>query len=148
MVNNIHAHSRILQNETELPKSNHLLFTLNISTDFQMYRLIDAACSCILFVCTFPLLLAVAIAIRCESAGPVLQRQACIGAGGRRFQMLKFRTTIHDPGQTLLSWPSRPTRVGSFLRYTRIEHLPQLVNVLRGEMGIVDPGKRSPSFLH
>ena len=75
----------------------------------------------------------------------MFDRYPCIGRGGRRFQILKFRTLIHDPEHTRPIW-ERQTRVG-FLRCTRIEDLPQLVNVLRGEMSLIDREGRSPSFL-
>jgi len=61
--------------------------------------------------------------------------------------MLKFRTVSHDPDQTQPIWARKPTPVGEMLRFTRIEALPQLINILRGEMSIVDPDGRSPSFL-
>ena len=113
----------------------------------QMRRLIDAVIACVLLAITGPLLLMVALAIKLESPGPVLVRENCIGLGGRRFQMLKFRTLPHDPDRTRPSWSWSPTVLGEILRFTRIEALPQLINVLRGEMSIVDPEGRSPSFL-
>jgi len=113
----------------------------------QMRRLIDAVIACVLLAITGPLLLMVALAIKLESPGPVLVRENCIGLGGRRFQMLKFRTLPHDPDRIVPSWSRNPTALGEFLRFTRIEALPQLINVLRGEMSIVDPEGRSPSFL-
>ena len=61
--------------------------------------------------------------------------------------MLKFRTLPHDPDRTRPSWSWSPTALGEILRFTSIEALPQLINVLRGEMNIVDPEGRSPSFL-
>jgi lipopolysaccharide/colanic/teichoic acid biosynthesis glycosyltransferase len=91
-------------------------------------------------------MLIVALAIKLESAGPVLDRQSCIGRGGRRFQMLKFRTALHDPKHATAPW-ARQTQIGESLRYSRIEALPQLINVLRGEMSIIDRDARSPSFL-
>ena len=103
--------------------------------------------ACLLLAITSPLMLIVTLAIKQESAGPVLGRQSCIGCSGRRFQMLKFRTTTHDPGHAKPTWARQTTRVGEFLRYTRIEDLPQLINVLRGEMSIIDRDVRSPSFL-
>jgi lipopolysaccharide/colanic/teichoic acid biosynthesis glycosyltransferase len=60
--------------------------------------------------------------------------------------MLKFRTTVHDPQLASAAWAQKTTQVGQFLRYTRIENLPQLINVLRGEMSIIDRGARGPSF--
>jgi lipopolysaccharide/colanic/teichoic acid biosynthesis glycosyltransferase len=76
-----------------------------------------------------------------------LERETCIARGGRRFEMLKFRTMLPYPEHTMPVWARKPTQVGEFLRYTRIECLPQLINVLRGEMSILDPDGNSPSFL-
>jgi lipopolysaccharide/colanic/teichoic acid biosynthesis glycosyltransferase len=61
--------------------------------------------------------------------------------------MLKFRTMVPDPERTMPVWARKTTQVGKFLRTTRIECLPQFINVLRGEMSIVDPDGSSPSFL-
>lgn len=83
----------------------------------------------VLLAFTLPLLLCVALAIKWEGPGPILEKQACIGRGGRRFQMLRFRTT--ESGQRWI-----PTRMGEFLRYTRMEDLPQLINVLRGDASL------------
>jgi len=103
----------------------------------------------VLIAFTFPLMAIVGIAIKCDSPGPVFERERRVGSGGRRFDALKFRTTLHaveDPG---LTWRRAPemTRVGRYLRYTGIDDLPQLFNVLRGEMSIIDSGACSPSFL-
>jgi lipopolysaccharide/colanic/teichoic acid biosynthesis glycosyltransferase len=112
-----------------------------------MRRLADLVIAWILLAFTGPLILLVALAIKWESAGPVLDRRTCIGCGGRRFNMLTFRTMMHDPEQTLPIWARKTTRIGEFLRYSRIEALPQLVNVLHGEMSMIDQDGRSPSFL-
>jgi putative colanic acid biosysnthesis UDP-glucose lipid carrier transferase len=115
------------------------------SASDQMRRLIDLAVAGALLTLAAPLMLLVALAIRIESPGPILVRENCIGLRGRRFQMLKFRTVPHDPDRSL--WSRKPTPLGEVLRFTRIEALPQLINVIRGEMSIVDPDGRSPSFL-
>jgi len=112
-----------------------------------MRRLGDIVIACLLLAITGPLMLIVASGIKLVSAGPVLDRQSCIGCSGRRFQMLKFRTAVHDPECGTPACAQKTTQVGQFLRYTRIEDLPQLINVLRGEMSIIDRDARSPSFL-
>ena len=109
-----------------------------------MRRLGDIVIACLLLAITGPLMVLVALAIKLESAGPALDRRTCIACGGRRFQMLNFRTVVHDPAPT---WAQRTTQLGEFLRYTRIEDLPQLINVLRGEMSIIDRDARSSTFL-
>lgn len=112
-----------------------------------MRRLADLVIAGVLLVMTSPLLLLVVLAIKWEGPGPIFEKQACIGRGGRRFQMLKFRTMIPDPEHTMPVWARKTTQVGEFLQYTRIVSLPQLINVLRGEMSLVDPDGSSPSFL-
>ena len=113
----------------------------------QMRRLGDIVIACLLLAITSPLMLVVALAIKLEGGGPFLDRQNCISCSGRRFQALKFRTTAYDPKLPTTAWAQKTTQVGEFLRYTRIEDLPQLINVLRGEMSIIDRDARSVSFL-
>ena len=113
----------------------------------QMRRLADLLIASVLLLTTSPLMLFVALAIKCEGPGPVFERQRCIARGGRRFEMLKFRTTVSDPQGKLPVRVRAITEIGEFLRQSRIECLPQLINVLRGEMSIVDPDGNSPSFL-
>ena len=103
--------------------------------------------SCVLLIIALPLMIVVSLVIKLGSPGPVLDRQNCIGCNGRRFQALKFRTTAYDPKLPTTAWAQKTTQVGEFLRYTRIEDLPQLINVLRGEMSIIDRDARSVSFL-
>jgi lipopolysaccharide/colanic/teichoic acid biosynthesis glycosyltransferase len=117
------------------------------SASDQMRRLIDLVVAGALLTLAAPLMLLVALAIRVESPGPILVRESCIGRRGRRFQMLKFRTVPHDPDRSVPLWIRKPTPLGEVFRFTRIETLPQLINVIRGEMSIVDPDGRSPSFL-
>jgi lipopolysaccharide/colanic/teichoic acid biosynthesis glycosyltransferase len=111
-----------------------------------MRRIGDVVIACALLAITLPLMLCAALAIRFEGPGPILDSVSCIGRGGRRFQMLRFRTMVHDAAGTLPNWARQPTQIGQFLRYSRIECLPQLINVLRGEISIVDPDGSSPSF--
>ncbi|MFS0774409.1 sugar transferase [Sphingomonas sp. 1P08PE] len=96
-----------------------------------------------LFVLTLPLL-AVMIAIRWESSGPVFFRQERIGRGNRIFRIFKFRSMYHHTADVHAERltqvnDSRVTRVGNFIRRTSIDELPQLINVLKGEMSIVGP---------
>jgi len=91
-----------------------------------------------------PLLLAAAIAIRLESRGPVIYRQWRVGLRGRRFEMLKLRTMVQGAerigaGLKVNANDARITRVGALLRRTSLDELPNLINVLRGEMAIVGP---------
>jgi lipopolysaccharide/colanic/teichoic acid biosynthesis glycosyltransferase len=90
----------------------------------------------VLLLISAPLMLLIALAIRSESPGPVFQRRERIRHNGRRFTMLSFRTKIYDPGQLRFRWET--TRVGYFLHNTRLEALPQFINVLRGEMSLAE----------
>jgi exopolysaccharide biosynthesis polyprenyl glycosylphosphotransferase len=124
-------------------------------------RLIDVAGAAIALVLTAPVFAAVAIAIRHDSPGPALFRQTRLGLGMRRFTALKFRTmrvdtddalhrryiadtmsaraTVGESGMYKLEREDAVTRVGSFLRRTSLDELPQLLNVLRGDMSLVGP---------
>jgi lipopolysaccharide/colanic/teichoic acid biosynthesis glycosyltransferase len=111
-----------------------------------------AISSSILLLAAIPMLL-IAIAIRIDSRGPVLFRQSRIGHGGRAFELFKFRTMSadaeerhaalmklsRDPNWLDLAEDPRITRIGRFLRHTSLDELPQLINVLRGEMSLVGP---------
>ena len=97
-----------------------------------------------------PLLLAAAIAIRLGGGGPVFYRQRRVGLGGREFEMLKLRTMVRgsDPvgvGTVVTRDDPRVTRAGRFLRRTSLDEIPNLVNVLRGEMAIVGPRPTIPA---
>ena len=98
----------------------------------------DRLIACLFLVMSLPLLALVACAIKWESPGPVLQGQDQISRTGRRFTLLRFRTTEHDAGGSKPPWRAKRTRVGQFLDMSRIAALPQLINVLRGEMRLID----------
>lgn len=109
-----------------------------------MNRALDVGLALILLVLTAPLLALAALAIRLEGGGPVLYRQRRIGRHGEPFEMLKLRTMRpgSDPvgvGTVVTRDDPRVTRVGRILRRTSIDELPNLINVLRGEMAIVGP---------
>jgi exopolysaccharide biosynthesis polyprenyl glycosylphosphotransferase len=101
---------------------------------------------------TAPLMLIVALAIRLSSPGPVFYVQERVGLRGRRFRLYKFRSMRADAEQnTGAVWAAaddpRITPVGRWLRRFRIDELPQLLNVLRGEMAIVGPRPERPEFV-
>lgn len=114
-------------------------------------RLFDLSVSLLVLVLTCPVLLAAMLAIRWEGPGPVLYRQERVTQGGRVFRILKLRTMRVDAEARGAVWAAhgddRITRVGAFLRRARIDELPQLVNVLRGEMSFVGPRPERPVFV-
>jgi len=115
-------------------------------------RAFDVAVALPILVVVSPLLAVVALAIRVTSGAPVLYRQQRVGFDGRVFEMLKFRTMTRDaeadsgPVWTAQRDPRR-TRLGSVLRATSIDELPQLWNVVRGDMSLVGPRPERPVFI-
>lgn len=106
----------------------------------------------ILLIVTFPLMLIVALAVRLSSPGPILLRQKRVGRGGAVFTVYKFRSMYADAeAGTGAVWATRNdpriTRVGRFIRPTRLDELPQLFNVLKGEMAIAGPRPERPEFV-
>ena len=93
-----------------------------------------------------PLLAIVGLAIKCESPGPIIERKECRGADGRCFERLRFRCTRSTRNMPLASQPPL-TRTGRFLRYTGMVDLPQIVNILRGDMALMDSGLLRPYSL-
>jgi len=109
----------------------------------------DIAFAVLALIIHIPLFVAAAVAIKLDSAGPILFRQRRIGLDGRSFELLKFRTMQDRPSdQGLLCQTSphdpRVTRIGALLRRTSIDELPQLWNVLRGDMSLVGPRPHAP----
>ena len=114
-------------------------------------RMLDLVVSLIGLICLLPLLLLVAVLIKLDSTGPVLFRQTRMGMRFRPFQILKFRTMVQDSstkGQSItVGDDPRITRVGRFLRKTKIDELPQLINVFKGEMTFVGPRPEVPQYV-
>jgi sugar transferase (PEP-CTERM system associated) len=115
-------------------------------------RLSDVIACLIISAAALPVLLLTALAIRIESGGPILFRQERVGAGGRVFTMLKFRSMAQDAerdgvARWAMEHDPRVSTVGRFIRRARIDELPQLVNVLKGEMSFVGPRPERPQFV-
>ncbi|HUL68365.1 MAG TPA: TIGR03013 family XrtA/PEP-CTERM system glycosyltransferase, partial [Burkholderiaceae bacterium] len=112
----------------------------------------DLLASSVLFAATLPLMLLTALAIKLESPGPIIYQQERVGRAGRPFTLLKFRSMRSDAEKDgIARWASvgdpRVTRIGRLIRRTRIDELPQLLNVLRGEMSFVGPRPERPNFV-
>jgi lipopolysaccharide/colanic/teichoic acid biosynthesis glycosyltransferase len=126
-------------------------------------RLVDTALTALGLLLVAPLLALIALVIKCDSQGPVFFRQTRAGVGGKPFEMLKFRTMrvgadaekhllqhlneYPDPRLFKIKNDPRITRVGRILRRTSLDELPQLWNVLRGDMSLVGPRPCVPEEL-
>jgi exopolysaccharide biosynthesis polyprenyl glycosylphosphotransferase len=115
-------------------------------------RVFDFTLSALMFMGLSPILLLTAALIKLTSKGPALYSQERVGMGGRTFKIYKFRSMIQDAeaktGPVLASEnDSRVTSIGRFMRKTRIDELPQLVNILKGDMSFVGPRPERPKFV-
>jgi lipopolysaccharide/colanic/teichoic acid biosynthesis glycosyltransferase len=117
-----------------------------------MKRLVDMVMALTIFLLTWPVMILTALAVKLDSAGPALFRQERIGQDGRPFTLMKFRSMRADAEKaTGAVWASeddpRITRVGRFIRKTRLDELPQLFNVMRGQMSLVGPRPERDPFV-
>lgn len=98
-----------------------------------------------------PLLLLLALWIKLDSPGPALFRQERVGRGGRLFRIRKLRTMVYDPSRTgpgiTVGRDERITRAGHFLRRSKLDELPQLLDVLQGHMSLVGPRPELPQYV-
>jgi len=113
-------------------------------------RAVDVVASALALLLSSPLLLAAMLAIRLESPGPMIYRQRRAGRGGKPFDVLKLRTMVDGAehigaGMAVNANDSRITRVGAFLRRSSLDELPNLLNVLRGEMTLIGPRPTLPA---
>jgi len=116
-----------------------------------MKRVLDIAVSLTGLICLLPLMLWVGLLIKLDSAGPIFFKQERLGRGFRPFRILKFRTMIVDAqskGKLITSAEDpRVTRIGRTLRKLKVDELPQLINVLKGDMSLVGPRPEVPRYV-
>lgn len=116
-----------------------------------IHRLFNFVLAVIGIILSFPLWVLTAIAIKLESAGPIFYKQERVGKNGNPFTIIKFRSMRQDAEKNGPVWAAknddRTTYVGRFIRKVRIDELPQLINVLRGEMSFVGPRPERPVFV-
>ena len=109
-------------------------------------RLFDLAWALFWLIVTAPVILVIAILIKLDSPGPVLYVPQMVGQNGKRFRLFRFRT-MHIDKPTHLSPGERLTRVGRFIRNYSLDHLPTLVNILRGDLSAVGPRPMEPEVV-
>jgi exopolysaccharide biosynthesis polyprenyl glycosylphosphotransferase len=123
---------------------------LSSATYLMVQRLFDIVLAIAGLVVAFPFLVIFSIAIKLDTKGTVFYRQERVGMKGKYFQLLKLRTMEMDAEKDGPRWADtndmRVTRIGRYLRKTRIDELPQLLNVLKGDMSIIGPRPERPIF--
>jgi len=114
-------------------------------------RIVDLVLAVAILICALPLMILVAIAVKLDSMGPVLYLQERVGLNGHIFMIVKFRSMRTDAEKDGAVWASetdpRVTRVGRLIRRMRVDELPQLINVIRGEMSLIGPRPERPVFV-
>ena len=115
-------------------------------------RIFDVSSSAVGIVLTAPIMVLAAIGVKCTSKGPVFYKQARMGRFGETFTIYKFRSMTIDAEAAGPQWAARRddprlTRIGAFLRRTHLDELPQLFNVLSGDMSLVGPRPERPCFI-
>jgi lipopolysaccharide/colanic/teichoic acid biosynthesis glycosyltransferase len=142
-----------MQESTNLPDvlERDELFPLN-ARYHSVKRAFDVIVAGFLFVAAAPVILAIAILVRLSSPGPALYSQTRLGLFGRPFRIWKLRTMMHDCERSsgarwALRSDPRVTTIGRFLRLSRLDELPQIWNVLKGDMSLVGPRPERPEFI-
>jgi sugar transferase (PEP-CTERM system associated) len=150
-----HFEKRLGQIKLDYVNAGWLIFGDGFNQGFwrtAIKRTSDLICSVVLLILTLPLMLVTMVLIKLESAGPVFFRQQRVGLNGKNFEVLKFRSmcsNAESDGKPRWATASddRVTRVGYWIRKVRVDELPQLWNVLKGEMSLVGPRPERPFFV-
>ena len=127
-------------------------FDLNVTGSMKrLKRIFDVVFSALLLVTTLPILLITAIAVRLESPGAIVYTQRRVGLHNKEFTVYKIRSLRSDAENDGAVWAqkndARVTRIGKFIRKTRIDELPQLINVLKGDMSVIGPRPERMEFV-
>ncbi len=142
--------SKQIENVGTIPLINVHSTPLDSRFNAFIKRAVDIVGSIVLIILTSPVMLATVIGVKLSSPGPILFKQERVGCMGRKFKMLKFRSMRVNNASTT-AWTTgndpRKTRFGTFIRKTAIDELPQLFNVLKGEMSLVGPRPEIPFYV-
>ena len=118
--------------------------------NFHTKRFIDILLCTIGLLVAIPIIIITAIVIKLESKGPIFYLQERLGLGGKVFKLIKLRSMTVDAEKDGMQWAKkddpRVTKVGKFIRKTRIDELPQILNVLKGDMTLIGPRPERPEF--
>lgn len=109
-------------------------------------RGLDILFSAIALVLLLPLLFAISLAIKLDSKGSIIFKQERVGKDGKIFNIYKFRSMAENNNASDLSVPDKYTRIGKFIRKTSIDELPQLINILKGDMTFIGPRPWTPMY--
>ena len=116
----------------------------------KLKQIVDFSAAALLLIITLPLTLLMAIAIKLDSPGSIFYSQVRTGLNGKKFKVYKFRSMYQNAEQMGVQWAQekdpRITKIGRLLRLTRMDELPQLLNILKGEMSLVGPRPERPEF--
>ncbi|MGK9181273.1 exopolysaccharide biosynthesis polyprenyl glycosylphosphotransferase [Priestia filamentosa] len=137
----------------ELSSNENIFNNLN-STTVRLYLLIRTIFDCIValigIILTLPVLIIFSLLIKLESRGPIFYTQERVGLEGKRFYIIKLRSMYINAELNGAQWASendpRITKIGLFIRKTRIDELPQLINILKGDMSLIGPRPERPIF--
>lgn len=104
-------------------------------------RIFDIFSSCVLFFAIFPLFIGLMVLVKCNLGSPIFFKQQRTTKGMRKFKLIKFRTMTNakDPFGNLLPDHDRVTRLGCFLRSSSLDELPELINIIKGDMAVIGP---------
>lgn len=140
-----------MESATRVEQSRALSTAGDKKTYMRMKRILDVGFAIPMMIASLPIVLLAILFIYIESRGPVFYSQERVGYQGRLFKVLKLRTMKLDAEKNGAQWAQkndpRVTRVGAFLRSTRIDELPQLINVIKGEMSLIGPRPERPVFM-
>ncbi len=147
----------VLMKKVPLSAISEIWFIENLKeADKKVYdffkKIIDKIAAFIFLIVFLIILPLVALLIKIDDGGPIFYRQKRIGSGGKIFSIIKFRTMIIDaekngPQWTVAANDKRITRIGSILRKTRIDEIPQIINILKGDMSLIGPRPERPEFV-
>lgn len=117
----------------------------------RLKAILDFVGALLLLILTSPLIILAAFLVKITSTGPILYSQVRVGLSGKEFNIFKLRTMIADAEKEGAKWSSfndpRITKIGAIFRKTRIDELPQLFNILRGDMSFIGPRPERPEFI-